>query len=163
MNTSNTFVALAITMLFTSASCSTTSDQKEIHPDFGWLPTSWSSTLDSSVVLLESWASNSNDPATFFDGKGCIVQLGDTTCFEILAIVMQNDSLFYRVILEEGSEPVNFHINHFDKNSFSAVNANNEHPKRIDYQLVDSNTLKVQLTGNHPPNTILFKRVNDFH
>lgn len=83
-------------------------------------------------------------------GKGYVMASSDTVFIERLEINTEGDQLFYRVGLsnKDASDLVAFRLTSESNSRIVFENESHDFPKRITYEIDDSSTMRVLLTGH---------------
>jgi len=120
--------------------------------DFALLVGRWSSA-DTSSSQFEEWE-QLNDST--FQGKGYVLESGDTTFFETLEIHKEHGvwTYFAKVDQQNGAEVVPFRIGKQSNQKVEFVNPQHDFPKKIVYEFVADDELQAYIEGPRDGQTI---------
>ncbi|MEH6681751.1 MAG: DUF6265 family protein [Sediminicola sp.] len=137
-----------------------TAPSKNIHqdPTLDWLVGSWARTNDDvGNSTYEHWKKVSD---TEYMGLGCTLQKKDTVWQEIIRLVKRDGKWSFGAKSPQEDGYTIFPLIRLDENGFICGNDANEFPKRIAYQLSDSDHLKAVVSGGGPEIRFEFERIS---
>lgn len=96
------------------------------------------------VSFNEYWIMKSD---SLMEGIGFSLSGEDTLFCESLQLFERNDSVFYRVKHTEATIIVDFFLEQYSKNSWMFINADNDFPQKIHYQLKNDTLLDITISN----------------
>lgn len=96
------------------------------------------------VSFNENWMMKSD---SLMDGIGASISGRDTLFCEYLQLLENNDSIIYRVKHTEGTVTVDFLLQQYSENNWTFVNAENDFPQKIHYQLKNDTLLDITISN----------------
>ena len=113
---------------------------------FDYLVGNWERTNGKSGSrTYESWKKMDKD--TYSSISVVLVQ-GDTVYKETVRLEKRGDTIFYIADVPQNEVPTEFKVVHQDQYGFSAINPENDFPKRIKYEKIDAGQLNAIISGN---------------
>jgi len=97
---------------------------------------------------FESWE-KVND--TVFTGKGYKIRDGVTTISETLTVKVSNNNIYYEATVPDQNDgsTIPFKLNTAQEDLFSFENADHDFPKKIQYQFINDQKIKVNVLGGN--------------
>lgn len=119
---------------------------KEKINKFKWLNGSWKMVTKRGMII-ESWMTKSDSR---MQGKSVFVKNEtDTTVLENVSLVYSNKKYYYipTATGQNNNNPVSFEITSFSEKGFIAENPEHDFPKRITYQLINTDSIHAFIDG----------------
>lgn len=95
------------------------------------------------VGFNENWMHESEN---IFRGIGFSLNENDTSFYEQLSIKLDNDTIYYSVILESG-KVTDFKLTKAKKDKWTFINPNNDYPSIINYEIENDTLLNISISN----------------
>ncbi|MDN5200051.1 DUF6265 family protein [Fulvivirgaceae bacterium BMA10] len=149
-----TFLVIIICFsCFSISACAQSNDAK--IEDLSWLLGTWLNDMGARKSY-EIWKKTSS---TKFSGIGYTLKNRDTVFVEKLAILVENDEVFYSANVAHNAGPVLFKLTSSNNGVFEFENPEHDFPKKITYQLKEKGQLHAQISGSGKAIDFHFKKV----
>ena len=121
--------------------CSTAQAQTcQSLDELNWLVGEWKAETETALIT-ETWEQTST---LNFEGRGLQVSKSDASISrELLRLLSMNNQIFYLAKVDENSLPIPFQLVRCVDNHLIFLNPQHDFPKRIEYQLLEEDSLKV--------------------
>ena len=137
----NVLIILIIVVLM---SCSS---KKKLPTElsFDYLIGNWERTNGKSgSKTYESWKKIDKDN---YSSISVVLVQGDTVYKETVRLEKRSDTFFYIADVPQNEVPTEFKVVHQDQSGFSAINPENDFPKKIRYEKIDTRQLNAVISG----------------
>lgn len=126
--------------LFLTFSCTTL---KNSLPE--WLIGTWKNETDRGTIL-ESWRKKNN---LEYVGKSYSLNDGDTTVFETIRIIQEEDGIFYipTVKTQNDAQPVRFLAKRISSKVLVFENPSHDFPQVITYRRISADSMVAEISG----------------
>lgn len=149
--------SVVLLLLATLISCSSLNFSKP-EANFDYLLGTWERTNgEPGTKTIESWTKISDE---IYSAISVVVMDSDTVYKETVRLEKLGDTYFYRAEVPQNLNPTNFRVVDIGQHGFSAINPNNDFPKRIKYRGKSTTFLYATISGNGKKVLYVFKRIN---